>query len=170
MKKTILFSSCCLIILACASYREVAAARIANEVVFAEFHGGGMTIGHISDPLAVANWELRVANDGSVEQRLYDELAREWRIFDGAAIEKTELDSILSECETLPAGEPAGAPVYLGRVATDTTYLRIVSHSSAGTRDVIAFAPKRSSAEFARFLRVWKRITNHRPVPQSPGG
>jgi hypothetical protein len=34
-----------------------------------------MTVGHISDPLAVANWELRVANNGAVEQRLFDESA-----------------------------------------------------------------------------------------------
>jgi len=168
--KVILLFTCCLMILACASYRELASPRIANEVVFAEFHEGGMTIGHISDPLAIANWELRVASNGAVEQRLYDESSGKWRVFEGPAIEKTELASILSDCEALPAGEPAGTPVYLGRIATDTTYLRIVSHLSAGTRDVMAFAPKMSGAEYARFLRVWKRVAHHRPVPQSPGG
>lgn len=168
--KTLLLATVCLLILTCASYREVATSGITDEVVFAEFHEGGMTVGHISDPLAVANWELRVANNGSVEQRLFDESALTWRIFKGPSLKANELSSIVSACETLPAGERAGAQVVLGRIATDTTYLRIVSHSDAGSRDVLAFAPKTSSSEFAQFLQVWKRIAKHRPVPQSPGG
>jgi hypothetical protein len=123
--KTILLSACCAILVACSSYRELTSPRIANEVILAEFHKGGMTIGRISNPLGIASWELRIASSGSVEQRLYDESSGKWRVFEGPAIEKTELGSILSECETLPAGEPIGRPVYLGRIATDTTYLRI---------------------------------------------
>ena len=168
--KTLFFATGCLLIVTCASYREVAATGIANEVLLAEFHEGGMTIGHVSDPLAIANWELRIANNGSVEQRLFDESAGKWRIFEGPRINENELASIVSDCGTLPVSDPAGTQVVLGRIATDTTYLRIVSHSSAGTRDVLAFAPKTSRPEFTRFLQVWKRITRHRPVPQSPGG
>jgi hypothetical protein len=168
--KTILAATACLLIAACASYREVARASIANEVVLAEFHEGGMTIGQVSDPLSIANWELRIGANGAVEQRLYDESAGVWRIFEGPPLGESELTSIVSECETLPLAASTSTQVTLGRIASDTTYLRIVLHLSAGTRDVVAFAPKASSPEFAQFLRIWKRIARHRPVPQSPGG
>jgi len=168
--KTILAATACLLIAACASYREVARASIANAAVFAEFHEGGMTFGQVSDPLSIANWELRIGANGAVEQRLYDESASVWRIFQGPSLTESEVASIVSECETLPVAASSSTQVMLGRIATDTTYLRIVLRSPGGTRDVVAFAPKPSSPEFAQFLRIWKRIARHRPVPQSPGG
>jgi hypothetical protein len=170
--KTILAAMACLLIAACASYREVARTGIANEVVLVEFHEGGMTIGHVSDPLSIANWDLRIGANGAVEQRLFDESAGVWRIFEGRRLAESELASIVSDCEMLPvaAFTSASTQVTLGRIATDTTYLRIVLHSSGETRDVVAFAPKPSIPEFSQFLRIWKRIARHRPVSQSPGG
>jgi hypothetical protein len=139
-------------------------------VILAEFHEGGFTIGRVEDPLSVANWELRIAHDGSLEQRVYDEQKQTWRYFQGKPLVLAHLQNLIQLCQTLPRARAGEESVTFGVTATDTTYLHIVLRMGDERRDVFAFRNQPHPANSKEFVRIWRAIAQVRPIAQTPSG
>jgi hypothetical protein len=166
-RKTALLLAVFILHVSCRSYRETTAAVLPHEVIYAQYQEGGFWIGTIRDPLEIANWELRISAAGEVQQRAY---TNRWRTCEGKRLTPAKVAALSAICKMLPEAPTIDGRVYLGPLASDTTYLHIVLSEAGARRDVYLYAPEEHPRDWKAFARVWRAIARIRPVAQTPSG